>query len=85
MLLAVDLIYSEIMLSKVWLNVISLVIAYQMFFEQHISPLEHLQMFRLILNYYCTVLAFFFICFCWVKVFFLFVCHSMVSVSTIDS
>ena len=83
-LLPVDLIYSEIMWSKVWRNVIFLMIAYQMVFEQHISPLEYLQMLRLILNYYCTVLAFFLVCFCWVK-FFLFVCHSMVSVSAIDS
>jgi len=47
-----------------------LMIAYQMGFEQHISPLEHLQIFHLILNYYCKVLAFFLVCFCCVKFFF---------------
>lgn len=49
-----------------------LMIAYQMGFEQHISPLEHLQIFHLILNYYCKVLAFFLVCFCCVKFFFSF-------------
>ena len=38
----------------------------------------------LILNYCCTVLAFFLVCFCWVKFFFLFVCPSMVSVFFTD-